>query len=302
MPLKKINIKIIILSICFLIFNKTHLLYSQKNNDSNTKNCLWKIHSKTDTAYIVGSVHLLKKDNYPLNQIFDKVFNCSQNLILELNPDSISEPNIQDIIFKNASYSDGKTLKEIFSEDSYNQIKSRTIKLGMEIESLDQFKPWYVAITLASFTFQKMGFEPKYGIDQYFYKKAKANQKEIIGLETVTFQTELLAKMSEENQKLMLLQTLTDLEVIENELDNIIKTWQDGNIKALEKILLQSFKEYPQIYKTMISERNKIWLPTILNNIEQNKNILIVVGTGHLVGPNGLIKMFEEKGYTIEQL
>jgi uncharacterized protein YbaP (TraB family) len=81
-----------------------------------------------------------------------------------------------------------------------------------------------------------------------------------------------------------------------------MKHWKTGDISALEKDLLKSFDEFPQIYEQLLLNRNKKWTIQIENFLTKEKNYMIIVGSAHLIGKDSVIKMLKDKGYSIKQL
>jgi uncharacterized protein len=69
----------------------------------------------------------------------------------------------------------------------------------------------------------------------------------------------------------------------------------------LEKHLLAAMRDYPEIHRKVIDDRNRRWLPEIEGLLAQGENALIVVGAAHLVGTNGVIQLLESRGYRVEQ-
>ncbi len=60
------------------------------------KSFLWKIQSKTNTVYVFGSIHYLKKEFYPLDEKIENAFDQSDILVVEANINDIKKG-----IFKN---------------------------------------------------------------------------------------------------------------------------------------------------------------------------------------------------------
>ena len=109
-------------------------------------------------------------------------------------------------------------------------------------------------------------------------------------------------ELSDEFQENLVLQTLQEFDVIETEIDQLVAAWKKGEVSDLETTVLKSIKEFPEIQERFINQRNKNWLPRILEYLRTDENYMIIVGAGHLVGKAGLINLLEEKGYKIEQL
>lgn len=278
------------------------LLYAQEKVGIETKNFLWKAQSKKNTVYLLGSVHFLKKENYPLPPRIEMTFSDARKLVLEINLDNQDRQSVQQMIVLKGMYPHNTTLQENISKKTYEWVEKRAKELGMDIQALNRLQPWFVALTLSALKLQTLGFDPNYGIDQYFAEKAKKEKKEIVALETWEDQINLFVGMSQESQELLLLRTLRDLEVMEKELTRIVRSWTVGDVRTIETLLLESFKEYPQVYRRLISDRNRNWLPKIEELLDQDENYIVVVGAGHLVGKEGIIALLKEKGYSVDQL
>ena len=74
---------------------------------STKKNFLWKVQSKTNTVYLLGSIHYLKKEAYPLNEKIEKAFDQSDILVVEANINDIGKVDLQKLI-GNAFYPEMK--------------------------------------------------------------------------------------------------------------------------------------------------------------------------------------------------
>jgi uncharacterized protein YbaP (TraB family) len=67
--------------------------------------------------------------------------------------------------------------------------------------------------------------------------------------------------------------------------------------------MLEEMKEdWLPVYKSMIVDRNNAWMPQIEECINSGSVFFVVVGLAHLHGPDGLLKLLEDAGCTIEQL
>ena len=158
------------------------------------------------------------------------------------------------------------------------------------------------ALTLVLFELQKMSLDPQYGIDQYFFKKAQQDEKEMVFLESIDYQISLFADMNAQEDESFLQQTLKDLEVVKIMFADIVKAWEQGDAPRLESILTMSFKDHSDVYNRFLTQRNKAWVSKIEDFMAYSENVLIVVGAGHFVGPDNLRQLLRNRGYLIEQI
>lgn len=266
------------------------------------KNCLWKIEAGTNTDYFLGSIHMLKKECYPLDSVIQNAYNDAQILVFEVNIDSSQSPGIQQKIMIKAMAQDGKSLKERLRSETYERAAKEIQKAGADIAQFSMFEPWFFSISLMALKIQKLGFNPSYGIDYHFFNKAKKDQKQILSLETIDFQISLFDELDYKDQEAMVQQTLDEIDLLEEELDTMIALWTEGNAEQLANMVLENFKDYPHIYDKFLLQRNKKWITTIESLLKDKKNSLIITGTAHLLGDKGVLSLLEKKGYIIEQL
>jgi uncharacterized protein YbaP (TraB family) len=166
---------------------------------------------------------------------------------------------------------------------------------------LNPLKPWLCASAISGLALMQMGFDPNYGVDVYFFDKAKKDGKEQIFLETLEFQMKLFTELPDKEGDALLRQTLKDLEVTETMLPDILGAWKTGDAARFGAIMTKSFQGLPDIYNRFVVQRNKAWVGFIERLIAQGGTAMVVVGAGHLVGPDNLIQLLQGKGYAIVQ-
>jgi len=265
------------------------------------KSCLWEIKTDRNSVYLLGSLHLMKKEAYPLSRAIEKAYDNSEIIVFETDLDAMNEPAFQLKMMSAGMYPDGNTLSKNLPEKTYLLLKERLKELNLPVENFDSFKPWFCATVISIAELKKRGFDPVFGIDNYFFSKAKQDSKKRLFFETGEFQLNLFTAMEELNQTLFLEQTLKDIEIIETMFPEIVKCWENGDAKNLALIINKSLMEYPAIYERFIIKRNNNWLPIIESFFRQDKNVLIIVGTGHLVGGEGIVELLKNKGYNLKQ-
>lgn len=266
------------------------------------KRSVWKVSAKDNVVYLLGSIHYLKPRNYPLDPAMESAFKDSKRVIFEIDLDDTKGDQAQQVMVSKAAYTDGTTLKNHVSETTYKSAEDKLKEMGLDIALFNPFKPWFAANMILARAMQQMGFDPGQGVDQYFFRKAKQETKEIGGLETLESQLDLFNKMPDFVQDLMLLQTVRGADTMPAAVETVVKAWASGDLKTLDATLLQGMREFPEVYQRVIVERNRAWLPQIESFLAQNVNYLVVVGAGHLAGRDGLIEALKAKGYSVEQL
>ena len=268
---------------------------------ADEKSLLWKVSKGSSSVYVLGSIHYLRSENYPLKKAILDAFETSKRLVLEIDLNATSGQAAQRLMLEKALFRDGTSLPQNISAETYQLAAERATQLGIDMGIFNPMKPWFAAINLIAIKLKALGLDPRRGVDQYLAGEAKRRGKPISGLETLDFQIGLLDQLSKQNQEAMLRETVSELDLLDRNIDEIVRSWADGDEAVLAKLLLAGMMEFPEIHQKVIVERNRRWVPEIEKLLEQGSGALIVVGAAHLVGRDGVIEMLKTKGYSVEQ-
>ena len=276
-------------------------LFAQQEAPAPAKSCLWLVEKSANKVFLLGSLHVLKSSAYPLAVEINRAYAASQRLVFETDIGAMMDPAIQAKMLELGVYPEGQDLFQDISSSTRRKLEEKLNELGLPPTYFSRFKPWFLAVTLTTLELQRLGFNPMYGIDLHFYGKAKGDEKEIAFLESVDFQLNLLGKMNTGDQKSFLDQTLKDLELSAQLADDMVAAWQNGDADELHALLFKSFEDHPGIENRLLTQRNKNWIRQVEVMLKEPKTTLVIVGAGHLVGPEGLVKLLKDKGYTVKQ-
>ena len=268
----------------------------------HAQTCAWKVSGASNTVYLIGSIHLLKADDLPPPAVMEQAFADADVVVLETSLDSLQSPEMQQFTMMKALYPEGKSLATELSDSTLHLTRESAVGLGLNIHRLLGFKPWFVAVTMNVLKLQQMGFNSAFGIDHYFHTKARQQGKTILGLESVRFQLGLFSELESGDQEEFLLQSLREFEEVETMLDSILQAWKKGNLAGIDNLLNKHFKPHPDLYDLFLVRRNHHWMTRIETFLGDDKNYLIIVGAGHLAGEEGLIRLLEQRGFTLRQL
>jgi len=264
------------------------------------KSFLWKVEGAGGSAYLLGSLHVLTQDSYPLNATINKAFADSKVLVEEVDIDETSDPAQMMAALMKAMLT-GQTLDQVVSADTYAEVKRRAEKAGLPMMALNRMKPWLVAITLMAPTLQSAGFKPELGVDRHFYDRAIAMDMKRKALETLQYQLDRFDELPPKLQEELLKTTMEDLDTEVSSVKEMAQAWAFGNVAAIEKMTLKALQESPELYKRLLIERNNNWVPHVEQCLKEKAGCFIVVGAAHLVGPDGLPTLLTKKGYKVTQ-
>lgn len=265
------------------------------------KTFMWKVEADGGgSAYLLGSLHVLTPDMYPLSATITKAFEGSKVLVEEVDIAEMSDPAGMMAALMKAMLTD-KTLDQLIAPATYDEVTKRAAKVGLPMIMIDKMKPWLVAITLTAPVLQNAGFKPELGIDQHFYDRAVSGNMKRQALETLQYQLDRFDQMPMKMQEDFLKSTMEDLDSEVSGVKEMAQAWAFGNVAALEKFTLAGLKESPELYQRLLVERNHNWMPQVETCLTEKAGCFIVVGAAHLVGPDGLPTLLAKKGYKVSQ-
>lgn len=269
------------------------------------KSLLYKVSSKISTVYILGSIHLAKPELYPLDKEIIKAYENSEVLVLELDPSSIeSMKTIEDSIIRLGRYPTGKSLETELTLKTYKRLEQYVYKTNVSLDILQQMRPWVVMLQLSMTEMIRLGYSPDLGIDQFFLKKAKKENKTVLELESAQAQMALLAKDDKEFQDKLLFYTLESMHEMEPMLNDMFINWKKGNAEAFDKIMSKPLDDDPSlidIYDDIITKRNYTMTKRIEGFLKTHKDYFVVVGSGHVIGKEGIVALLKNRGYKVTQ-
>ncbi|MGZ8484135.1 MAG: TraB/GumN family protein [Candidatus Binatia bacterium] len=266
------------------------------------KNFLWKAPGSANTVYILGSIHLLKRESATLKPIVHEVFDKSKHLVLEIDLLKEGPDKFPQLLMQKGVNLNGKMLPQQLSPETYELAAKKAGELGIDIKLLAPLKPWVVALTMVVMQLQKLGYDPSLGIDHQLAQRAKQENKSMSGLETADFQMDLFNDLTAPQQEMFLRQSLLEMDQLENAVDAMVGAWNSGDVARGERLFLASLRAYPELKDKVLDARNRRWIPQIEQLLKQNHDVLVVVGTAHLVGKSGVIELLKDRGYKLEQM
>jgi uncharacterized protein YbaP (TraB family) len=292
-------IKPLFLLVLLLIFS----LYVFETSSQEQKSFLWKVQSRRNKVYLLGSIHLLKKEIYPLQRKIEEAFDRSAVLVVEADVNRLDSKFLQKLM-ETAFYPENETLESHISPETFLLIKKEFAETGFPLELIQKQKPWFLALTISALSYVKMGFDPTYGIDMYFLSKAEGKKK-ILELESLEEQLQFLSQLSDREQESLLSYELKSKNFIEKETNQLVKAWLAGDVRGIESILNRGIRQDPRlssVYEKMIDERNRKMVLRIEEFLGTGEDYFVIVGAGHLVGDQGIPEILRRKGYSVEQL
>nr|TKK10130.1 hypothetical protein SrhCFBP13529_08455 [Stenotrophomonas rhizophila] len=266
---------------------------------------LWKVTGPGDSrVYLLGSFHLLRAQDYPLAADVDQAFAASKRVVFELSPQDMQSPQLTQKMLQAAVRTDGTELKRDLDPATWTKLQAYATANNLPLAQLQGMKPWFVGLTITLGQFTKMGLDPNLGLDRHFMQRAATAGKPTSGLEDIDTQVGVLSGMSAAEQQQMVAEALDQADKADVEGRKLHDAWRRGDDKLLwTSMAAQMRGEYPQLYKRINTERNDAWVPKLQQYLQAGQGgTLVVVGTLHLLGDDGVVDKLKAKGFKVERV
>ena len=288
---------------------------SQPPSSNSITPLMWKAEDKNGNyAYLFGSIHAGDSavDNMP--DYFEKAYADSDTLAFEIDMSDIySEITASSSMLTDVIYSDGTTIKDHISENTYNKLVEILKGNGIYNSLYDYYKPVMWESLIENLAVVKAGLNANKGVDMVLTTRAKANGKNIEEVESMDFQMSMFNGLSD-NVTEMLLSSYAEDGIIEkqaHQLKDLYEKWKSGTItekdvngEDFDKSQLTeeekaAFEEYNN---ALLTDRNKGMTEKLTGYMKSGKTVMLVVGTAHFLGDDGIIQLLKNQGFTVTQI
>ena len=258
--------------------------------------CLWELHGKHNTVYLMGSIHTLRASDYPLAPAVLDAYRGAKSLVMEIDLSQLEAADVQSEMLASATLPDGKTLHDIMGTARYARAQALAHDVGLDLSTFDQFAPWFAAEAISQLQLMQLGFDPSSGVEMYFLGRARTDGKSIAGLETAHDQLALFEGMPMETQANYLMSSLEQAHDLPRDVNDMVRAWQRGDMSWFETEIKSDLGRDPAVYQSLLVSRNRKWITRIEKLLDDDENYLVIVGTGHLVGRDSVIDLLKKDG------
>lgn len=265
------------------------------------RSVLWKIEGNgiSTESYLFGTIHLIDETRFYFPKKLEKILSKSEVLTMEIGgfPEPAKVMALMQL--KEGSFFDYFTVEQTDSlllwAAEHTPLTEQSFR-----KMVDKLRPFVVSQLLTELDENNpsAGMENKKSYEIELEAIAKEEKLEIAGLETVEEQLGFFDELPIELQTEMVMNVIRMDSLALAESEVIVDLYLAQDIDGLYALIAESSNEVEGMQEILIEERNKRWIPKIEAMIAE-KSTFIAVGSGHLGGPNGVIRLLEQIGYTL---
>ncbi|HEV2287119.1 MAG TPA: TraB/GumN family protein [Steroidobacteraceae bacterium] len=263
---------------------------------------VWAIRGAHDTVYLAGSIHLLPAADAELPPALLRAYADSSSLVMEIDLGALDPPELESTLLAHGSLPADTSLAAVLGPERYQRVSAAAAALGLPAAALDRQRPWMIGLELTELQYAHLGFDPEQGVEQQLVRRAHADHRPTAGLEQLSDELAVFEALAPRAQLRFLDMVVDDLADTPEDTHAVLEAWRRGDVRRLAALLAREYREDPALYRALVSERNRAWLPAIERLLEGDANCLVVVGALHLVGGGGLLELLRKDGHPARQL
>ena len=272
------------------------------------------------TIHLLGSLHVGKPEFFPVHEKVAAAYAGADTCVFEIDLVQAKMPWQAARIMLRGRLGGGRSLRDVVSAETWSKLEACAAEVGLPMVMIEGLKPWMAAQMLLTTAILKAGYTPDSGTDLHFTRRALTDKKRIVPLETLGQQLDAIEKALAPLGEEVLAETIDELADLEKSFGRLVRSWREGDEKELAKLLEEMELGDAKAYETLVTVRNRNWLP-ILEKLAAAplpppeapaeepvpappagpRHLLVVVGTGHLVGEGSLVELLREQGWKVER-
>lgn len=260
---------------------------------------VWVVRDADSTIVLFGSVHVLPRDLAWRPARLDAALTRADDLWFETPVDAASQAEAVQAMQNNAWLPAGQQLSPLLTPAGRARLARVCARLGVMPEDFERMQPWLVDVRLGLIALARQGALAAAGVEQSLAEAAPRARR--MAFESSAEQIGFFADAPMADQLASLEDTLKQIDETPAYYEDLIGAWARGDTAAIETLGLTPMKQVSlYLYDRLIVQRNRHWTETIAGRMAGSGETVIVVGVGHLVGPDSVPAMLRAKGFVVE--
>lgn len=278
----------------------------------------WKVSDDDNTVYLLGTMHALKQEIYPIPEEITNAFDSCNTLAVEADISDMlaattAQMNLVDIMV----YQDGTTVKDHLDSEVYANVVEYLKKYNLYNEQFELYKPGMFFSLASNAALDDCKLDAAYGIDMKLLQEAHKSGKDIVEVEGMEEQYKMLFGFSDDVYNILLESyTVENSDKLVKQMQSLYDIWCEGNLeKATESLSPEADinnesaelsdsdkKAFEEYTNAMYYNRNEKMEQKIEEFMSGSEDVFYAVGLAHFLGDKGIVRLLEQNGYTVEQV
>ncbi len=271
-------------------------------NAQLTKPFLWELSKGEKTITLFGSLHVGKPDFYPVPEVVQKRFDDAKVLAVEVD---VTLPETQQACTRLAATTE--KLETILPPDDYAALLGYVRAAGVPDTAIEGRKLWLVNLVLVGIELGQLGVDFSSGLDVAFLRDAKRAKKAVAEVEGGQKQCAALAGAGNAETAAAMTRFLASVRQnrMERRLAEMVDAYRSGNGEALLRVISEEFGDSAEgisARRRVFDDRHPAMAEVIDGYFKQSDRHFVVIGVGHMFGPNNLLEALAKRGVRAKRI
>lgn len=271
---------------------------AEEEPDSATNPLLYEIASANGEVegWMLGTIHLLPDGVAWRTGQIDAIIDDADLLVVEI-ADLEDRAAISRLFVELGTTHGLPDISQRVAPSQRAALLSLIERTGLSPGDFSAIETWAAALMLAQGN--AIG-KAENGVDCAVLKDFSG--REIRELEGAASQLTIFDRLAEEDQRVLLAETVSDPELAKEEAQALLDAWLTGDVAAIETLTTTGAMADREVRNALLVDRNALWIDRLVPILRSADKPLVAVGAAHLVGKDGLPAMLNERGYTVRRL
>jgi uncharacterized protein len=261
---------------------------------------IWEISGNglTKKSYLMGTLKFIGEKEFYMPPKAAELIKQSEIFTIEDEVDHHAQHELNTALH----FPKGQSLADVMTPDDYKKVKDifqKEFKINGATfdKKYSHIKPLALSIIMTRLSLgEKVKF---YDIELLLI--AKKHDVVAYSLEPIEREAEALNAFSMEDQVKALVHSANNFSAQRSEFKKLMSDYRTADLQEIFDYTLHPLENNPRFVEEFYYKRNEEWLPKIEKMMHEDASF-IALGISHLEGERGILKLLEQKGYTLTAL
>jgi uncharacterized protein YbaP (TraB family) len=305
-------IRLLALALCVLWLSTSHGQVAtpapagEPSSTTLKRGFLWEARKGERHAYLLGTIHVGKAEFYPMHP--ERLARLQEVAVIAVEADVSEAARVGVVVQKLAYYGNGAPGLDARVPALRSRLEDFAKRNGLTADLLWRMKPWMVANTIVVIEAMRLGVSPAYATEAFLFDFARKSGKPIVEIESIEAQLRLFDSAPETTQFAYLQQAIDSIDdgTNQDEITQLVNAWEKHDGAQMERLLakMRGAQGVAErfVVEQILEGRHPRMIDAIERYVASGKLHLVAIGSLHFFGPNGLIELLRQRGYTVVPL
>lgn len=275
----------------------------------NSEGIFWKVEKEgTNPSWLLGTMHVTDPRVTALPEAAREPYKAARTMVIE-STDVLDEQKIAAAMLSRPDLTmiaDGKTINGLIDADEAKTLEDGLKARGIPLAAVARMQPWLISSIVALPACETARKQSGLAfLDKKLALEAKAEGREVLGLETIDEQLKAMADLPVEFHIKGLIETLSLGDRMDDIFETMTALYLEGKVGEIMPVIKAATPDttgdgegYAAFEERLIRDRNYVMADRSAPILEKG-NAFIAVGALHLPGAEGVVSLLQKKGFTL---